>query len=796
VPTDKELFTLREEIYTWTKDFICDKITPTKKPETCHEAGGGSEVGDSILFSSLLFYSGERWARENIHQAKDSQGGMWRSAQRCRDRVGGSWGFDRFSQDHMLGVLLYLVTEYNRGNKSTARSFANHWGSWMANHLSQGEFSLCRWDYFDPDAMDACALEGTVLGVREAIIRHVFDYIGANAPRRRKKILGIIPSWEWHRLGDGGSPHNFLTYLSLGCALAPTRGKKFICHLLSVASLIFQEMGDDQRISLDEGFSVNPFALWVNNGRKANDEIRQLTYDRCLEAHNSHKNDKNSHNQWMWERSSFESEVSSNSFGWDCIMMLNLLLGDPINLSPTIPIQIDGTFPDGTLMRDNAEKIYRIEAGLKRYFTNRDVFDANGFDWSAVRDVPDSIINSTPDGTPYTTYESKNKTFVDGTLLENRGNYYLILESKRCFLSTTPTMWAFNINKNNARHLDDLLFDSLPPGSLLSVVDAYSDQTLLCIDDAVFYLIENKQKRRFQSIDVIEANGFSIQFAIYVVEELTKEIPDGLEYLAHEQQNGTYPDGIVLLSSDDRKYLMEGSLKHLVTNDLVLEVKKISLDSYRRLPKSIIDSIPDGSPIGIESVLPDGTLLADANSGTLYLMEGGQKRRILDPGNFDRSGKSVVDVSPAELSLIPDGVDIDNKAPTPSPPSFPDGTLLADANSGTLYLMEGGQKRRILDPGNFNLSGKSVIDVSLGELSLIPDGVNIDNKAPTPSPTPSPPSFPDGTLLADANSGTLYLMEGGQKRRILDPGSYNFNGKEILDITFDKLSLIPNGDDI
>jgi hypothetical protein len=329
MPTDQELKDLRNRIRSWAQHFVCDGITPTKTPEKCGEPNGGSGVGDSILFSAILYYSGELWARANIIESKDEQGGMWRSPQRRRTQSDGSWGNSRFSQDHMLGVLLWLVTEYKR-DPDSARSFANHWGSWMENHLSQNEFSLCRWDWTDAGAIDSCALEGAILGSRAAIIRRVFDYIGANSPTRRERTGGIFPTWRTYRLGDGRDAHDYIGYLAAACALAPDRGKKFNCHLLSIAALIFQEMGDDQRIVLDEGFRANPFAMWVNNGRQPNDEIRQLAYVRCLEATLSHEAETNAHDQWMWERSDFERDdrgrrVSHNSFGWDCIAMINLL---------------------------------------------------------------------------------------------------------------------------------------------------------------------------------------------------------------------------------------------------------------------------------------------------------------------------------------------------------------------------------------------------------------------------------------------------------------------------------------
>ena len=102
---------LRDEIRDWAKQFRCEGMTPTHKPEDCANPKRGDSTGDSILFSAILYYSGEKWAARNIYESMDEQGGMWRSPQRRRSRCDGSWGRSRFSQDAMLGVLQFLVTE-------------------------------------------------------------------------------------------------------------------------------------------------------------------------------------------------------------------------------------------------------------------------------------------------------------------------------------------------------------------------------------------------------------------------------------------------------------------------------------------------------------------------------------------------------------------------------------------------------------------------------------------------------------------------------------------------------------
>ncbi|AGY57952.1 hypothetical protein GKIL_1706 [Gloeobacter kilaueensis JS1] len=331
--TNQSLAALREQIRPWANKYRCEGITPTKTPAQCNSPSTGSGDADSILFSGILYYSGEKWAGQNIENSKDGEGGMWRSPQRLRARVG-EWGINRFSQDQMLGVLLYLVAQKKYGNPNKAREFADHWSSWMENHLSQSRFALCPWDLTSLVSLDACTLDDIsvdefgapfkiplAIKGRGAMVRRVFDYVDAHSPVRRSGFRRI-------RLGDGKDVSDYIEYLNLLCKYSSTGGK-YNCHFAQVASLILQEMGDDRRIKVDPEFLQNPFALWVNNGRKQTGQIRELVYNRCSAAHQTHAaNPNRRHDQWTWERSDKDkdSPVWEKSFGWDCIAMINLLV--------------------------------------------------------------------------------------------------------------------------------------------------------------------------------------------------------------------------------------------------------------------------------------------------------------------------------------------------------------------------------------------------------------------------------------------------------------------------------------
>jgi hypothetical protein len=320
-----DLRTLRNQIESWARGFLHDDVTLFKGSDADSD-------GDSMLLSGLLFYSGESWAGQSIIRSMDSEGGLWRSPYRLASRRDGDYGGNRFSMDQCLGVLLYLVAEFKYGERDRALGFARRWGRWMEDHKSQGEFSLCDWKWTDPDAMTYCCLEGDLFGCRGAIIREVFKCLGIDSPNRKRG--GIFRRFT---LGDGSDARHLMNQFIQACHLGP---RKFMCHLAVVTSVLLSELGwDDVQLPNDGGFGQNggfddnPFVLWVKNGRRPNDELREAVYSAGIRANSSHEAGVSGHHQWAWERSSLERDDQNrapidHSCGWDVIFMINLLLSE------------------------------------------------------------------------------------------------------------------------------------------------------------------------------------------------------------------------------------------------------------------------------------------------------------------------------------------------------------------------------------------------------------------------------------------------------------------------------------
>jgi len=144
-------------------------------------------------------------------------------------------------------------------------------------------------------------------------------------------------------------------------------------------------------------------------------------------------------------------------------------------------------------------------------------------------------------------------------------------------------------------------------------------------------------------------------------------------------------------------------------------------------------------------VLPDGTLIQENGSGTVYYLEGGKKRPLgMSEAEFLKLGfksSDVVSVSSTEIDYYELGSIIKYG---------PDGSLLRDAQ-GTVYLIDGGKKRRFTSATLFTRLGYSWTKVKTDanlEYYLTGDVMRYSN----------------GTLVRASSAQNVYLIESGKKR--------------------------------
>ena len=365
---DDELRGLRENVWSWTKR--CDsgsdlEITPTKfQGDECDQTkGGGPGVGDSVLFSAILYYSGESWAGESVKKSQGDDGRMWRAPQRV-----GNDTEPTFSRDHLLGAMLYMVTLKKRGHEAEAATFGNKLWDWIAekrrSELQKALDSITSIstlkkiissprDTLDtiiggavPSRYRICNGEDGVCSISLIPYVHwgslmfaVWTYIGADTSISksvsRSISIPLIPDIPItipidFDLGEFSAlDYNTLFTLNNAGVLAGDlveKDRAFLDHLRIVTAIILDEKGKSNSIyesAVDtiSSRNENPFFLWAA-GRVSDAKTKVL--ELCP------KTQPPVRDQWAWERA-YSDKAWEKSFGWDFIAAINLLLGDKYN---------------------------------------------------------------------------------------------------------------------------------------------------------------------------------------------------------------------------------------------------------------------------------------------------------------------------------------------------------------------------------------------------------------------------------------------------------------------------------
>ncbi len=184
-----------------------------------------------------------------------------------------------------------------------------------------------------------------------------------------------------------------------------------------------------------------------------------------------------------------------------------------------------------------------------------------------------------------------------------------------------------------------------------------------------------------------------------------------------------------------RPFLTQGALTSRYNPDKIITVKKTDLDGYLK-----------GNPIKFAQYS-----ILRSPQGSMYLIVGDDKRKILTPEIFRKLGfnpEEVENASSQDLSYYQDG------EPITAEDAYPTGALIQDPESGGVYFVINNTKAPLIDPIFLKTKFKnySVIKASSEELSKYE---KID-----------PVKFEDGYLLKSNMSPSVYVISGGVKRPI------------------------------
>ena len=266
--TAVKLHELRNSTYSWSK---------TCKGIACKEGPTGD--GDSLLWAGLLCLSGEQSQCNAASRSQDSDGRLWRSP----DRVGVE-DVNTSSRDMLSGFLAYLAK-----TKDTASASA------LLIYIQNNDQLLC------PDSTDTRCL---MLPASYGLMSEIW------------KSLGLEPSPNM-KIAESGAE-------SLLVANAKEAPSGYQMHLQGVNVFIRQYLGKNSNKTLEAAKALssreptNPFFLYLVQGRS--EAVAAQVLNKCPMSTPGFLN------QWSWERS-MEQKPWVDSMGWECIFMVNLLVG-------------------------------------------------------------------------------------------------------------------------------------------------------------------------------------------------------------------------------------------------------------------------------------------------------------------------------------------------------------------------------------------------------------------------------------------------------------------------------------
>lgn len=181
-------------------------------------------------------------------------------------------------------------------------------------------------------------------------------------------------------------------------------------------------------------------------------------------------------------------------------------------------------YPNGTLFKDpNTGGIYFVEAGKRRAFMSREVFDQLGYDMESVVEVGQYGMDLYPKGNPINNSTDKHPS---GTLIKHPrfGGIYLIDNGKKRPIEY-KLIFDNQFNWSDVITIDETELNSYPDGSPV----LFKDGTLIRDEVGNIFVIEDQKRRHIKGPSVFRNLGYQGYNVIDVPNNIILLHPGGAE---------------------------------------------------------------------------------------------------------------------------------------------------------------------------------------------------------------------------------------------------------------------------
>ncbi len=363
-----------------------------------------------------------------------------------------------------------------------------------------------------------------------------------------------------------------------------------------------------------------------------------------------------------------------------------------------------------------SDKIYQLQNGSRKVFTNLADFTAQGLSYGKVINISKSqadIFSAT-----------RFLKYPDGSLLQINGDpavYLVDNGKKRNFSVSAKEFVKLGFDFKNVKKVtaDELI--NYPDG----VAIKYGPDKVLFSDGVKVFYIQSGKKRWITSGNLLAILGFKWP--------QIKNAPQDLVYYL-EGGAMTYPDGALLRAKDtETVYLVKDGQKHqFVSAQSFLKL------GYKWNKVLAVDPIEIAlCPAGGIMSYADGTLVRAANLPTVFLIDKGKTKPFLSNevfNNLKYKATQVLIVLSDELSYYSQG----------EPVGYKDGALLRPNDRNNVYLISGGQAQAV-DAATFKkkkYQWSNVLVVSAQDFGILYEGKPGAPVIPQPLAAPSATATP------------------------------------------------------
>ncbi|MEA1937117.1 MAG: hypothetical protein U9N04_03325 [Patescibacteria group bacterium] len=224
---------------------------------------------------------------------------------------------------------------------------------------------------------------------------------------------------------------------------------------------------------------------------------------------------------------------------------------------------------------------------------------------------------------------------------------------------------------------------------------------------------------------------------------------------------------LIRVKGKDKVYMVEDGVKQWIPSKAVLYSNGLSFGNVEEVEQEEADTYGDAE----EVCYADGTMVRGKGKMKVYVIANGEKRHIESKEAFELLGYNwdkVVDVPVETLGLYRLGTVMKSNS------IHPEGALIREKGTDTVYLIEGGKRKPISTQSIFNarrLNWDKVLVIKKAQMAKFQSGANLQ--------------YPDGALVKDPDD-KVYKIDHGEKRWIRsgdDLTGAGYSADDIISVT-------------